>query len=502
MRVFKIIATIFFLIYLGLLFYLYKGGNSNEAYPNKPITIIVHSKPGSSVDLMSRKVAELARKYCKEPFVIENHPGTQGIVAMQYVMDRKTDGYTLLGVTKSFLSTLVVNKSNVAISDFLFLSNMISDPEAIITNKESGLETLKDVVNQANSLNGKQVWIGPGTGSRDHLMAMKSWETLGIKAQWVDYKSGPQSVLAMLRNEAPVYVGNPSDILGKDDLKILAIAAESRLESLPEVPTFKESGYNINESMWRGFAVKKGTPPQTVQVLSEVLKKVSQDPEWIEYCKEIYSFPDYLDTKTVSEKIDNEMTETVDYLKKAGLLNSYVKKGPVPLLMMAVIFALFILFVLFLLIGFKAKKITYNLLLSGLFIWVSIFYYYQTILFDIPEGLNITSPALIPRLWTILLFIVSIWNLVNELKGKNKRIRSGRIKLVGKILLALLIYFIAIPQIGYFLSTPFFLLAGFYILKYRKTPIMITYSFGFVLFSYVVFQVLLRIDLPLGALFM
>ena len=138
-----IIATIFFLIYLGLLFYLYKGGNSNEAYPNKPITIIVHSKPGSSVDLMSRKGAELARKYCKEPFVIENHPGTQGIVAMQYVMDRKTDGYTLLGVTKSFLSTLVVNKSNVAISDFLFLSNMISDPEAIITNKESGLETLK-----------------------------------------------------------------------------------------------------------------------------------------------------------------------------------------------------------------------------------------------------------------------------------------------------------------------------------------------------------------------
>jgi tripartite-type tricarboxylate transporter receptor subunit TctC len=502
MSIYKFIATFLFLIYLGLLFFLYKGGNSNEAYPNKPITIVVHSKPGSSVDLMSRKVAELARKYCKEPFVIENHPGTQGIVAMQYVMDRKPDGYMMLGVTKSFLSTLIVNKSDVVISDFLFLANMISDPEAVITNKKSGIQSVENLVTQARELNGKQVWIGPGTGSRDYLMAMKSWETLNIKAEWVDYKSGPQSVLAMLRNEAPVYVGNPSDIIGKDDLRIIAIAANSRLESLPEVPTFKEYGYDINESMWRGFAVKKGTPPQTVQYLSEVLKKVSQDPEWIDYCKEVNSFPDFLNTKIFSEKIDNEMTETIDYLKKAGLLNSYVKKGPIPLLMMAVMLALFVIFVLFLLIGFNVKKFTYNLFLSGLFIWVALFYYYQTLLFDIPEGLNITSPALIPQLWAILLFIVSIWNLVNELKGKNKRIRNGRIKLVGKILLALLIYFIAIPQIGYFLSTPFFLLAGFYILKYRKIPVMITYSFGFVLFSYVVFQMLLKIDLPLGNLFL
>ena len=501
MRVYKLVAAILFLIYLGLLFYLYLGSNSSEAYPNKPITIVVHSKPGSSIDLMSRKVAEVARKYCKEPFIIENHPGTQGIVAMQYVMDKKPDGYTMLGVTKSFLSTLVVNKSHVAIADFLFLANMISDPEAIITNKTSGLNTVSDVISQAKKLNGEQVWIGPGTGSRDHLMAMKSWKSMKIKAQWVDYKSGPQSVLAMLRNEAPVYVGNPSDILGKDNLKIIAIAARNRLESLPDVPTFTESGYELDESMWRGFALKKGTPPQAVQYLSEVLKKVSADLQWIEYCEGAYSFPDYLESKTFSKKIDDEMSETIDSLQKAGLLNHYIKKGVLSLAVMALIFAFLIFFVLWLLIGFKRRRFTYNLLLSGLFIWVSVFFYYQTLLFDIPKGLNITSPALIPRLWSVLLFITSTWNLVIELKGKNAPIKRGKIKLVGMTLLALLIYFVAIPYLGYFLSTPFFLLAGFYILKYRKWPVMITYSIGFVLFSYVVFQLLLKIDLPLGELF-
>ncbi len=501
MRVYKVIGTLFFLIYLGLLFYLYRGENSKAHYPSRPITIVVHSKPGSSIDLMSRKVAEIARKYCEEPFIIENHPGTQGIVAMQYVIDKKADGYTMLGVTKSFLSTLVVNKSDVVISDFLFLANMIADPEALITNKKSGLKTIDDVITQAKELNGKQVWIGPGTGSRDHLMAMKCWETMGIKAEWVDYKSGPQSVLAMLRNEAPIYVGNPSDITGKEDLLIIAIAAEKRLESLPEVPTIKESGYDVIEQMWRGFALKKGTPKKAVNYLSYVLRKVSRDPEWIAYCREVNSFPDYLDTKTFSESINKEMTETVSYLEKAGLLNSYVKKGSVPLLMMAIIFAMVIFFVLLLLNGFSFKKFTYNLFLNGLFIWISVFFFYQTFLFDIPEGLHITSPALIPRLWSVLLFVVSVWNLINELNGKNKPAKRGNVKLTGKILLALVVYFIVIPWLGYFLSTPFFLMVSIYLLKYRKWPVTITYSFGFVLFSYVVFQVLLKIDLPLGNLF-
>lgn len=501
MKVYKLIAALFFLTYSGLIYFLYLGGDSNGVYPNKPITIVVHSKPGSSIDLMSRKFADLAGKYCSEPFIIENHSGTQGIVAMQYVVDRKADGYTLLGVTKSFLSTLLVNKSNVAISDFLFLANMVSDPEAIITNKQRGFKSINDVVVREKKLNDKQIWIGPGTGSRDHLMAMKCWESMGIKAQWVDYKSGQQAVLAMLRNEAPVYVGNPSDILGKDDLQVLAIAADNRLQNMPQVPTFKEEGYDINESMWRGFAIKKGTSPQAVKYLSNVLKKVSQDPEWVTYCKDNYVFSDYLGSKAFSKKIKTEMSEIVVYLKKAGLLNSYVKKGVLPLWLMAVVFALLIFIVLFMFIRFNFKRFTFNLLLSGLFIWISIFFFYQTLLFDIPKGLNITNPALIPRLWSILLLITSIWNLVYELEGRNNPLKSGRIKLTGKMVAALLIYFITIPWIGYFLSTPFFLLAGFYILKYCKWPVMITYSLGFVLFSYVVFQMLLHIDLPLGYLF-
>ena len=132
----KYISGTILLFYLGLLGYLYLGLGQGKIYPAKPISIIVHSKPGSSIDYMARKVAEIARKHSDVAFVVENRSGTQGLVAMQHVLDMKADGYTLLGVTKSFLSTVMVNKSKVSLNDFQFIANMVSDPDALISNKE------------------------------------------------------------------------------------------------------------------------------------------------------------------------------------------------------------------------------------------------------------------------------------------------------------------------------------------------------------------------------
>ena len=153
------------------------------------------------------------------------------------------------------------------------------------------------------------------------------------------------------------------------------------------------------------------------------------------------------------------------------------------------------------LLKFDFKRFSYRILLSGVFIWIAGFFFYQTTLFDIPPGLNITSPSLIPRLWAIALFVFAIWNLINELREKHKNAKTENLKMLGMIIVALLLYFITIPLLGYFLSTPIFLIAGMYLMKYRHWPVMIINAFGFVLFSYAVFDVLLKIDLPLGNLF-
>ncbi len=492
----NIIAVFVFVLYLGLLGYLYLGLGQGTTYPAKPISIVVHSKPGSAIDYMARKVAEIARKYSDADFFIENRSGTQGLVAMQHVLDMKADGYTMLAVTKSFLSTVMVNKSKVSLNDFYFIASMVSDPEALISNKDRNFVSLDDIIKDAQE-DEQQVWIGPGTGGRDHLMALKSWKVLGIDALWIDYKSGPQSILALLRDEAAVYVGNPADIKGKSDLDIISIASNERLVSLPDVPTFSEQGYDVNESMWRGFAFKKGVPQEAIEYVTRVLQDVVNDEEWKDYCNETYVFSDFVIGEAFARKIAKEIEETNQYLNQAGLLAEYQKKSPIALLLVLLIIACIIFLLLLAFNKFHIRNIRYDQIIAGGLISFSAFLYYQTMLFQVPQTENITDPALIPRIWIFILLFLSILLII---KSKNKEVNNSNYspKNVLIIIGLLIIYLVAMQWIGYYFTTPVFILATMYLLEYRKVGIMSINAFGFVLFSYFIFNKLLYIELPLG----
>ncbi|MEN8154488.1 MAG: tripartite tricarboxylate transporter substrate-binding protein [Acidobacteriota bacterium] len=507
MKFFKsinIITLLIILAYMSLLFHIYINPEMSSVYPSRPVVIIVHSKPGSGVDLMARKISDIIRKknYSTVPFVIENRSGTQGVVAMQYVLDKEPDGYTMLAVTKSFLSTLMVNKSRVSIEDFKFISAMLFDPEAIIVNKNTTLKNLKDIIMDAKKKNGEQVWIGPGTGGRDHLMAIKTWEKLGIKAKWIDYKTGPQSVLALMRNEASVYVGNPIDIRGKENLKIIAIAAPDRLQNLPDIKTFKELGYELNEYMWRGLAFRKEVDPEIIKYMNKVLTKVSRDPEWLKYNEEVFALPIYMETKKISRLIQDEIVETNIYLKKAKLLKEYIKKAPLAIWLAGIIIFLSLLLLTLIAVKFNIRKINQDMLMSMLFIWLALFFFYQTTQFSIPSDLNITDPAFVPFLWITLLILLSIILFIKALnRPYNKKINgSGNIKSVLLIIILLILYFFLIIWIGYFIATVLLIAAIMNILNYRIIPMILISSMGFVIFSYVIFELLLKIKLPVGRL--
>ena len=497
----KYVAGFVVILYLGLLGYLYLNIGQGKAFPSRPISIIVHSKPGSAIDFMARKVAEISRKYSDVAFVVENRTGTQGLVAMQHVLDAKADGYTLLGVTKSFLSTVMVNKSKVNLNDFLFLANMVSDPEALISNEARNFHSLKDIIRDADRKNYTQVWMGPGTGSRDHLMAMKCREALGINAKWIDYKSGPQAILALMRNEAAVYVGNPADVKGKSELDIISIASDKRLAALSDIPTFIEQGYNLNESMWRGFAYKKGVTEEAVKYVTELLQKVVNDDDWISYCRDSYVFSNFEGSEEFTRRITEETAETEHYLNKAGLLVTYVKKGTLHPLLVFFLFMAGVFILLFAFNRFDIRQLNYDQIIAGGIIVVSLFFLYQTFLFNIPGSVNITSPALIPRIWIIILILLSAL-LIYRSKGRKEHIQANAPEAVWIIIALLLGYLVSMQWAGYYMTTPVFILAVMYLLNYRRTGMMIINAFGFVLFSYIIFNQFLHIDLPLGWWFM
>jgi tripartite-type tricarboxylate transporter receptor subunit TctC len=163
---------------------------AQAVYPDRPISIIVHTKPGGAIDLTARVVAKVARKYIDVPLVVENRYGGSGAVAMRAVLGSEPDGYTMLAAPATFVSTVQITQSDFGMDDFHFLACLTEAPEALITNRTSDVVTFDDIVADAREKSGRQIWVGPGVGSLDHLMAIKTWDKIGITATWVPYDGG------------------------------------------------------------------------------------------------------------------------------------------------------------------------------------------------------------------------------------------------------------------------------------------------------------------------
>lgn len=254
------------------------------AYPDRPIKIVNYVAPGGLMDVTSRKFVSIAKKYTKATFVVENTTGAGGLVAIGAVLEQPADGYTVFAATTSVVDKVVSAKKNIneMVWGFDWVAMLMRDPECIITAADGPCKSFKELVAEARKDDGRQIWGGPAAGGNDHIFAQKVWETVGIKAKWLPYKSGPEAMMGTLSGQNSAYVGNPADMQGRKGYKIVAVSANKRLPQLPEVPTFKELGYKglDNDIMWRGFALKKGSPEEACRFWEELNKKVAKDPEW------------------------------------------------------------------------------------------------------------------------------------------------------------------------------------------------------------------------------
>ena len=291
-------------------------------FPKKPITFMIYTKPGGLADVTARKIIAIAAKYTDATFVALNKPGAGGIVAMKTILQGKTDGYTMLMATMSNIAKVVSSKGKVNLDDFTWLAMLVSDPECIITNRTQAINTWEQIVADAKAKNGKQIWVGPAAGGRDHIMALKTWEQTGIKAKWIPYASGGKAMAALLGGHGVAYVGNPGDTLGKPDLKVAVISRDTRLEQFPEAPTFKELGVEglDNEIMWRGIAVKKGTDPEALEFYTDLFQKITHDPDWIKFVRERGADPVYYGSEKFTKIVKQNEEEFTTYLKQIGVL--------------------------------------------------------------------------------------------------------------------------------------------------------------------------------------
>lgn len=257
--------------------------HASDAWPQKHIRFITTSAAGSPLDLMMRSLGAEMANDLGQSVVVENRPGGTGAVGMGLAQNSPADGYTVVSATGSTSFLMADPKSRFSVDDFIFLRAMQTEPSSIAVRADSPYKTMTELV-EALKKDPSKVNIGGFAVAGFHQYVLYRLEQVaGFKAAWIPYQGGNQAFTALLGGHLDAVVMTPSTGTGQiqnGEVRLLGISSAQRSPYFPDVPTFREQGYDVVETLWRGVMVVKGTPQPIVDRLVNELKAVEKKPSW------------------------------------------------------------------------------------------------------------------------------------------------------------------------------------------------------------------------------
>ena len=254
-------------------------------FPDDPIKLTVSYSPGGATDFQARIVTMKAQTYFDgQPIVVINKPGGGGMVGWNwFVKSAKNDGYNLVAYNVPHFiaqSIMYPDKAKYSIRNMEPIANWGTDPAVLVVAKDSPFNSVDDLVKYAKK-NPKKVTVsGAGLYVGHHIAMLQTAKAAGIKMSYIPYKGGVPALLAVMSGEVKAGYNNLSDAFrSKDRLKILAVADLERSSFLPDVKTFKELGYDVDNTSnnRRGVAAPMGTPPEIIKKLADTFEKMFND---------------------------------------------------------------------------------------------------------------------------------------------------------------------------------------------------------------------------------
>lgn len=245
-----------------------------QAFPEREVTLVVNYGAGGNTDVAARAVARGMEKALDKPVVVQNRAGAMGTLGPSYVAKQKADGYTMGMVTYSTIAiTPHLMTVDYTVKDFEFIAGVGRYRYGVAVLADSPYKTLADLVTAGKA--GGGVFFGAPSAPNNLAMFELARKT-GGKFEQVLYKSGAETVNALLSGQVAVIVQNPSDVMSfikTGKVRLLASASPVRWPELPDVPTMKEQGFDVEIDSWLGLAVPKGTSPAIVDRLQAAALK-------------------------------------------------------------------------------------------------------------------------------------------------------------------------------------------------------------------------------------
>ena len=263
-------------------------GIAQDAFPSRTITIVNPYPPGGANELATRPLASAMEPFVKQPVVMETKPGAAGSVGAQVVAASKPDGYTLLSHNTSISGTAEVDRlfsrtPKFTNADFIPIARLIADPCVFVVNDKQPYKSFKEFVDDAKQRPNQIVFSTAGFYSAVHIPMALILKGSGLQLRHLPTSGGGPALTALLGNNANVAILALSGALAQikaGKLRPLALMGGSRASAVPDVPTMKELGYDLEYYLWVGIFAPKNTPQNAVTVLRSAIGKAANSDQY------------------------------------------------------------------------------------------------------------------------------------------------------------------------------------------------------------------------------
>jgi tripartite-type tricarboxylate transporter receptor subunit TctC len=276
---------------------------AQEAFPTRAITMIVPFPPGGVADVTGRPTAAAMEKILKQPVAITNRPGAGGAIGNAAVANAKPDGYTILMALSSIsvipaADVLFDRKPAYSIDQFAPIALITADPTILTVHPSLPAQTLKELVALSRSRPGQLSYSTSGVYGALHMPMEMFLHAAKLKMRHVPTTGGGPAITTLLGGHVDLTAGGPAAItphVKAGKLRPLASWGAKRHSGFPEVPTFRELGYDIEYLIWAGLFAPRATPEPVMKVLRDTARKAVEDPEFQAMMAKVNSPVHYLD---------------------------------------------------------------------------------------------------------------------------------------------------------------------------------------------------------------
>ena len=261
-----------------------------DDFPTRNIEFIIGWGPGGGTDLFVRTINVDVREILGGNIIEHNMPGGSSVVAMQHVLQQPADGYTIFGITNDIILNTLLGRTEMSYRDLMPIIRAHVDIGAFhVANAHARFTTFDEFVEYARANPGRVTLAGIGYQSNDHFLSFYALRQMGIEVTYVPYESASDMLAALLGGHVDMMYEEPGIViesLRAGTITPILFFTDEQVAAFPDVPTLGQLGYSIPPYMWRGVAVRAGTPDGIVQKLIDAYVKAWHGERYTEFARD------------------------------------------------------------------------------------------------------------------------------------------------------------------------------------------------------------------------